>query len=107
MIDPWIVMANQLVPDYDELCKVLEMTPEIFGEITGRTLEVKVRNPVDHYAYNIYGEHDNKFELDACVDWCATELENWPKCRRTAWNQWSFAQREDAEKFLTFLNLKW
>jgi hypothetical protein len=104
-MDPWIAMANQLVPDYDELCKILEMKPEIVGKVTGRKLNISVSYPAQDED-NIYIA-DDQSELSKCIEWCTTELSNWPKCRRLAWDQWVFDKAVDAKKFLTLLNLKW
>ena len=44
---------------------------------------------------------------DDYVYWCEEQLKSWKSVRRTAWDQWTFNNIKDAEKFQTLFNLRW
>ncbi len=103
MTDPWVAMVKQLVPNYDELCSMSSIVPDVYAYIKDSTLTVSMQWPDD--AEHML--HEDLSKIDACVEWCVSELSNWDDCTRISWNKWNFARRIDAEKFLTLLNLKW
>jgi hypothetical protein len=53
------------------------------------------------------GNHVGSSQLDRCVKWTDEKLEDWPSCKRMAWDMWDFKHRKDAEKFITVFHLSW
>lgn len=46
-------------------------------------------------------------QFEDSVRWADEKLENWPDCKRMAFDMWDFKHRKDAEKFITFFHLSW
>jgi hypothetical protein len=53
------------------------------------------------------GNHVGSTQLDKCAKWTDEKLEDWPNCKRMAWDMWDFKHRKDAEKFITVFHLSW
>ena len=46
-------------------------------------------------------------QFEDCIRWADEKLEDWPNCKRMAFDMWDFKHRKDAEKFITFFHLSW
>jgi hypothetical protein len=51
------------------------------------------------------GNHFPTSNLDDSVRWVDEQLQEWPDCKRMAWDMWDFKHCKDAEKFITLFHL--
>lgn len=104
--DPWLQAINAFEPDTPILRSALIKGPKIIVELTKAknawAIQIKEVWP-DPVSFSPF-EHN---ELKTCIDWVDSQLCSWGTCKRTSYDKWSFSSKKDAEKFITFFNIRW
>jgi len=104
--DRWSHILQNLTPNYFKWKDIMENGPRIYAKLikTGRYWTLAVEE--DWQSVDDAGNYVNSSQHDNIINWADEELKKW-KCRRTAWHMWEFQSKREAEKFITFYNLRW
>ncbi len=104
MIDVWQHVLKVIEPEYEKLLKTMQEGPSIIP-----LLEFK-NNSWFLTLEELWGDEflsvDSQ-KLDDRLTWAKDELSAWPNVIQTAWNQWIFISKKEAEKFLVVYHLTW
>jgi hypothetical protein len=103
--DPVLLKSSN---DLDELAKALKNWTTM--SIPSRVIPNLKHRRNYGWVVDLVLEHGNDHYdglLDSRVEWVCNQLKDWPDCRRTAWDMWSFKSKRDAEKFITLYTLTW
>ena len=109
MTTTWTHVLAAWDSDYEKIKRIMEKGPQIkcsIFPVSARKVKIQL---VEYWPWD-----ENRMELvefsercDDYVYWCEEQLKNWKSVRRTAWDQWTFNNLKDAEKFQTLFNLRW
>lgn len=106
ILDKWEQMLQSIEPEYSKLKDMLEQGPTYKAvKVRKHTVSIEETWPEGYEGSYLLGKDD--LMLDDIVDEVANELFTWPDVTRTAWNQWKFKNSKEADKFITWYNLKW
>jgi hypothetical protein len=108
-MDPWKDVLRQIEPDYDQYEDMLLKGPEVSASLKKVNLHWRVR--IEELWNNeeigeLYYTSDYS-NLDSRCNWAEEQLKNWRFVTRLSHQEWKFASKEQALKFLTLFNLKW
>lgn len=104
VLDPWQIILQSIEPAYNKLKYFMEHGPSIVPVLKGKTITLEEKWPENN---DLIGPMYDSSKLDKVVHEIVIELDRWDNVKRTAWDQWKFSTRKDAEKFITLFNLKW
>jgi hypothetical protein len=108
MSSAWEHVVNSLGPEYRKCLDALNDGPKykcsIFKKGRQTILQLEEYWNIDNMHHNTVDKHTG---FDDHIAWISNQLINWPNVRRLSWDQWAFNNKQDAEKFQTFFNLKW
>lgn len=106
ILDQWEKMLQSMEPEYSKLKSALEQGPEFKAiKVKQRSVSIKEVWPDGCEGSYLLGQDD--LMLDDIIDEVANELFSWKNVTRTAWDQWRFKNSQEADKFITWYNLKW
>ncbi len=107
MSETWLQILKQLEPNYDSLKDMLDNGPQIVANLRAVNNKWRVRLE-ESWLYNgdqyYTADYSN---LDQRCEWANEQLTNWRFVYRISHQEWTFFNREQAEKFLTLYNLRW
>lgn len=109
MTNTWTKILGAWDSDYEEIKKIMDNGPIVkcsIFPVSARKVKMQLveQYPFDSNSLGFF----NKTELcDDHIFWCQEQLKTWKSVKRTAWDQWTFNNLKDAEKFQTLFNLKW
>lgn len=106
VLDHWEQILTSIDPDYFKHKEMLDQGPE-FKALKVKKNSVSIEEIWPEGCEGAYTLGQDDLMLDDIVDAVTKELLTWPDVNRTAWNQWRFKDGREADKFITWYNLKW
>lgn len=102
----WVGTLLQINPEYLEILKKWENGPKFSTKLTTDDASwiLEVYQDCDFEYFDPLWYQD---EFYSRVTWCEQQLSTWHNVKRKSHVMWEFQQKQEAEKFQTFYNLKW